>query len=87
MLSLLLIAVKMVVEFMGMFNEFILQNQMYPFLAFVIITLLYIVLQFRVLLSKEFWKDVKFTVIKKTILIILLLSYVSLNLPILLSHK
>jgi len=81
-LILIVIIVKTVVEFTGLFNVVVLELQMIPLLVGIIGVFIYIVLKNRFLLEKDFWKTVKFSKVEILILILGLVSYIGLTLPV-----
>ena len=80
---LIFIMVKMLSEFTGLFYEGFLILQMSLLLAGVVLLLLYGLFRHRYLISKEFWKPVKFIASEKIILAILLIAYIAVNIPVL----
>ncbi len=79
---LIFIMVKMLSEFTGLFYEGFLILQMSLLLAGVVLLLLYGLFRHRYLISKEFWKPVRFIASEKIILAILLIAYIAVNIPV-----
>ena len=78
---LIFIMVKMLVEFAGLFYKDLLILQIYLLLAGFILLLAYGMLQHRYLISKDFWKPVKFITSEKIVLSMLLITYIAVNIP------
>ena len=78
---LVFIMFKMLLEFLGLFHEVLLNLQMYPLLMGVGLLLAYGLVRHRYLLGREFWKTVRFDASENIALVVILIAYLAVNIP------
>jgi len=77
----LLIDLKMVLEFIGLFSVKIMELEIYPLLLAIILVLVIGYLHNRVFFTRFYWKSVRFTRNEKIFLVLLLVAYLLMTLP------
>lgn len=81
-LVLLLIGIKMILEFIGMFRTSFLHWVQYPILVGMLGFVFFAWLNHRIVFSREFWKPVKFTKLEVSFFVVLLIGYIASNMPL-----
>lgn len=79
---LILLMSKMLFEFVGLFNAWFMNIQIYPLFAGIAALLFHSVTKYTFIYSKTFWKSISFTKGEITTLIFLLLCYIGIHIPV-----